>query len=93
MRRVGVEEEMEEMKIDENPPTRKEIAVAIRTSKNGKASGIDGIKTEIMKEGIKNIIVRLEKLYTFILEREELPNNCRKRKIIKLPKKGGSIQV
>ena len=81
-------EKMDMMQIKEGKPSRVEIVEAIKTMKNKKAAGMDGIKVELLKEGLESIIEKLEELYGMIWEREEIPEDWKKGKIITIPKKG-----
>ena len=79
-----------------NPPinintgaiTKAEIMKAIKSLKNGKASGIDNIPPEALKAGDDTIINWLHKLLNKMWTNEEIPDDWRRGLMIKLPKKG-----
>lgn len=47
---------MAEMQTDENPRKRFEIFEAIRSMKDKRAKGMDGVKLELLKEGMESIL-------------------------------------
>lgn len=69
-------------------PTKEEIQKAIKTLKNGKAAGPDGIPAEAIKADITTATDMLHSLFAKIWEKEEIPEEWREGLIVKLPKKG-----
>ncbi|VDO68129.1 unnamed protein product [Schistosoma curassoni] len=60
---------------DFNPPTTKEITMAIRQIKSGKAAGPDNIPAEALKPDIEVNTSMLYPLFKKIWEEEQLPMN------------------
>ena len=79
-------EEIEE--IDCTKPRLAEIKTAIKGLKNGKASGIDDITSEMLKADINFTAKRVKELLDKVWEQEKTPEKWRRGLIIKLPKKG-----
>ncbi|XP_030747133.1 uncharacterized protein LOC115875768 [Sitophilus oryzae] len=71
------------------PLTRKEIADAIASLKNNKATGKDSIPAEIYKALTPELMPHLENLFTVIWERESVPQDFRDSIIISLYKNKG----
>ena len=74
--------------INTNPPTKTEIAKAIRSLKSGKAAGPDGIPPEALKVDIQTSTDMLHPLLKKIWEEENVPDDWKKGHLVKLPKKG-----
>ncbi len=81
-------EEMEDIQINVEVPDKSEIKKAIKTLKNKKAAGIDGIKGEMLKESGEIAVEALNKLFMKIWNREEIPNDWNEGMIVTVPKKG-----
>ena len=61
---------------------------AIKSTKSGKAAGIDGIQAELLKVDIHTATVTLHGLFKDIWEENKIPEDWAKGLIVKLPKKG-----
>ena len=60
--------------INESPPTSEEIKELLKSMKNGRSSGLDGIPMECMKYGDSpEIVEEIRKLQTMIWEYEQVP--------------------
>ena len=66
----------------------KEIKKAIRTLKNGKAAGPNGIRAKALKADIDTATDILQNLCAKIWDEEKVPADWREGLVIKLPKKG-----
>ena len=77
-----------DLEIDCNRPTKGEIKNAIKTLKNGKAAGPDGIPAEAIKADIELSTNVLYNIIGNIWEKGELPKDWREGYLVKLPKKG-----
>lgn len=75
-----------------NPPTRREIADAIKRLKNNKAPGLDNIASELLKVDTDSISSQLELIIQHVWTIESVPTEWKTGKIIKLPKKGNLTQ-
>ena len=64
-----------------------EIRTAIQQMKNGKAGGVDGVTTELMKADLETTVAVLYELLLKIWESERIPNDWKCTLIIRLPKK------
>ena len=80
--------EMQLLNISTGPPTKAEIIKAIKTIKNGKAAGPDGIPPEALKADPAVSAEILQPLLQKIWEDEEMPENWKIGYMVKLPKKG-----
>jgi len=60
--------------------------------KNGKAGGVNGITTELMKADLETTVAVLYELLLKISESERVPNDWRCGLIIRLPKKGNLME-
>ena len=78
----------ERLDINTNPPTKIEIAKAIKALKSGKAAGPDGIPPEALKADIQTSTEMLHPLLKEIWEQEKVPDDWKKGYLVKLPKKG-----
>ena len=77
-----------ELPINCGQPSFEEIRKAIKTLRNGKAAGPDGIPAEAMKSDIETTVKILHSLFSKIWEKEEVPAQWKEGLVIKLPKKG-----
>ena len=77
-----------DLSISVEKPSKEEIKKAIRTLKNGKAAGPDGIPAEALKADIETATDILYNLFAKIWDEEKVPADWRKGLVIKLPKKG-----
>ncbi|VDP88303.1 unnamed protein product [Schistosoma mattheei] len=73
--------------IDVNRPTTKEIRVAIRQIKSGKAAGPDNIPAEALKSDIEVTTNMLHLLLKRIWEEEQVPMDWKKGHLVRIPKK------
>lgn len=69
-------------------PTITEVQDAIRSLRNNKAPGPDGIPAEILKEGGPGLLKHLHALLLKIWHKEELPSELRDALIVVIFKKG-----
>ena len=74
--------------INTNPPTKTEIAKAIKSLKSGKAAGPDGIPPEALKADIQTSTEMLHPFLCKIWEQERVPEDWKRGHLVKLPKKG-----
>ena len=74
------------------PPSKAEIVKAIKTMKNGKAAGPDGIPPEALKADPAMSAEMLQPLLQKIWEQEHVPADWRLGYLVKLPKKGDLSQ-
>lgn len=74
------------------PPTMTEIQDAIRSLKNNKATGPDGIPAEILKEGGSELLYHIHTLLLKVWEKEELPSELRDALIVTIFKKGDKAE-
>ena len=84
-------EACEALAIETGSVTHAEIRTAIQQM-NGKAGGIDGVTTELMKADLETTVAVLYELLLKIWESERLPNDWRCGLIIRLPKKGNHME-
>ena len=68
--------------------TPDEVAKAARLLKNGKASGIDGIRSEMLKVGIDRLASSLSNLFNLILKQGSFPTPWRVSTLTVIYKKG-----
>ena len=78
----------EVLEIEIGPVTHAEIKAATQQMKSGKAGGVDGLTTELMKADLETTVTVLCELFFKIWESERVPNDWRCGLIICLPKKG-----
>ena len=64
------------------------IKEAIKTLKNGKASGLDGVPAEALQLDITTTTEILYNPFGEIWEKEEVPKDWKEGLLVKLPKKG-----
>ena len=74
--------------LERGPVTHAEIRSAIQHIENGKAGGVDGVTTELMKADLETTVDVLYELLLKIWESERVSNDWRCGLIIRLPKKG-----
>lgn len=74
--------------VDTTPPRREEIVVAIKTLKDGKAAGYDGILPEFLKSDREVCSRLLKGIFTRVWVDEIIPCQWKRSVIVKLPKKG-----
>ena len=80
------------MEIDESPPTWEEIAGLLKSMKNGRSSGLDGIPMECMKYCEDDEMIKeIRKLQALIWEYEEVPVRWLDSKTQVLFKKGNRM--
>ena len=78
--------------INTNPPTKAEIIKAIKSLKNGKAPGPDGIPPEALKTDPTAAAEMLHPFLAKIWEQEKVPADWKLGHLVKLPKKGDLSQ-
>ena len=71
--------------------TKIEVRKALKSLKNGKATRVDNIPAEALKEG-DEIVNQLHQLLNLVWTREEIPTNWKKGLLVKLPKSGDLSQ-
>ena len=76
------------LNVNLNPPTKAEILKALKTLKNGKAAGPDGIPPEALKTDSKTTADILEPLLQKIWTSKKIPTEWKNGHLVKLPKKG-----
>ncbi|XP_035263189.1 uncharacterized protein LOC118221872 isoform X1 [Anguilla anguilla] len=74
------------------PPTMTEVQVVIRSLKNNKAAGPDGIPAEILKEGGPELLYHIHTLLLKVWEKEELPSELRDVLIVTIFNKGDKAE-
>ena len=74
------------------PPTVEEVAKAIAKLKNNKCPGADGIPAEVFKYGGDELTRRLYQIICQIWEEEDVPQQWKDASIIKLFKKGDTME-
>ena len=85
---LDIEEAMEDLPINCEPPTKEEIERAIKQQKSGKASGSDEIPVEALKADLIGSTNMLYDLFQDIWKEEAIPEEWKEGYIIKIPKKG-----
>ena len=78
----------EQLNVNLNPPSKQEIINALKSLKNGKSAGPDGIPPEALKTDMKTTADMLYPLLLKIWTKKEIPNDWKIGHIVKLPKKG-----
>lgn len=78
-------ERQNDLNINTDPPTKEEIAVAIKTLKSGKAADIDEIQLELLKVDLSSATNVFHNLFNNIWAKYEIPNEWTKGLIVKLP--------
>ncbi|GLV44558.1 hypothetical protein CBL_12095 [Carabus blaptoides fortunei] len=71
----------------------REKILAIKTLKNGKAAGIDGVLSEILKEGETVTVNMMHHQINKIWNEGTIPTECNKGLIIRLPKKETKLSM
>ncbi|XP_071484954.1 uncharacterized protein [Diadema antillarum] len=77
-----------DLDISIEPPSREEIIAVIKTLKNNKAPGGDGLRAELFKVDPQVTATLLKFLFDVIWEEEQVPKDWTKGIIAKIPKKG-----
>jgi hypothetical protein len=70
---IDTENNMNELKIDTKPTRKQEIRIAIKNMKNGKASGLDNIRVELLQADMEITVNILHKLLYEIWNTEQVP--------------------
>ena len=78
----------DDLPVDCDPPTKKEIYQAIKQLKNGKPAGPDIIPAEALKTDIETNVELLYTLFKKIWEEEQVPSEWKEGHLMKLPNKG-----
>ena len=78
----------EDLDIATDPPTEEEIKQAMKTLKNGKAAGVDGVTAEMLRAEETMTTRLLAEMFQKIWEDESAPATWKTGLIVKLPKKG-----
>lgn len=76
----------------DKPPTLEEVEDAVKSLKNGKSPGADGIPSEAYKYGGPDIVQALHTLFTTCWEAAELPQDFKNATIVTIFKKGDRTQ-
>ncbi|VDP86580.1 unnamed protein product [Schistosoma mattheei] len=76
-----------DLPIDVGPPTMKEISMAVRQIKSGKAAGPDNIPAKTLKADVAVTTKILHILFNKIWDEEQVPTNRKEGLLIKIPKK------
>ena len=79
-------EDILNVKLD--PPSKIEIIKALKTLKNGKAAGPDGIPPEALKTDLNTTANMLKPLLEQIWTKKEIPSEWKNGHLVKIPKKG-----
>ena len=74
------------------PPSLEEIEDAIKSLKNGKAPGADGIPSEVYKYGGPRVVQTLHSFFKTCWDEAELPQDFKDAKIVTIFKKGDRSQ-
>ena len=82
----------ETLEIETGPVTEAETRAAVQQLKNGKAGGVDGMTSELMKADLETTVAVLHELFLRVWESERVPNDWRCGLIIRLPKKGNLME-
>jgi hypothetical protein len=77
-----------ELQINTEPPTIEELKEAIQSCKNGKAPGIDQIRSEMLKVDTDTTAKMLLPLFRRVWIEEVFPDEWKTGVVVKLPKKG-----
>ena len=100
LNRVECEEDIQEREEDDEirgidgnvissePPSKKEINIAIKQLRSGKAPGIDNIAPELLLVDPESVTNTLHPLFEKIWNTESLPTEWSEGLLVKLPKKG-----
>ena len=87
-----IEPASEDLEINLEPPSLKEIEAAIKKLRNNKAAGPDGIPGDIIKGSIDSSAKALKGLFHWVWTTEIFPQDWKEGHIVKLPKKGNLQQ-
>ena len=68
--------------------SKEEITKAVKSLKNGKSGGRDGITAELLKVDIETSVKYLERMFKAVWDHEKVPREWNKGIIVKIPKKG-----
>ena len=68
------------------PITQEEVVWAVRHAKSGKAAGIDGIPTELLKQSGEQMKSALWRVFWSVYESEEVPREWAQGMIVPIPK-------
>ena len=71
-----------------SPITEEEISTAISQLRNGKAPGLDGISSEVLKLGRDASVYWLSSIFTIIWSEETVPSDWTKQLVVTIHKKG-----
>lgn len=71
-----------------SPITEEEISTAISQMKNGKAPGLDGISSEVLKLGGEASVQWLSSIFATIWAEESVPSDWTKQLVVPIHKKG-----
>ena len=85
---TDIPEAESDIEIDLDPPTLQEVKAAIKSMKNDKAPGVDGVTAEMLKIDEEETPRLLTEIFEQIWNSEELPESWKIGLIVKLPKKG-----
>ena len=77
-----------DLPIDCDPPTREEIARAVKQLHPNKAAGPDAIPPEALRADVKTTVDMLHGLFEKIWNEEQFPKDWKEGHLVKLPKKG-----
>jgi hypothetical protein len=77
-----------DLQINTEPPTIEELKEAIQSCKNGKAPGIDQIRSEMLKVDTDTTAKMLLPLFRRVWIEEVFPDEWKTGVVVKLPKKG-----
>jgi hypothetical protein len=81
-------EETEELEIDRDDINEDEVRKALKSLKNGRAAGNDGIKPELLKHGGETLVKSMTNLCNKVWKTGSVPKEWKEGIIIPLPKKG-----
>jgi hypothetical protein len=91
MRRGEEEEYVTNLRINTKAPTVTEIKRALKELRNGKAAGVDNISSEVLKVDLDFTANMLHPLFQKIWNEGEMPNDWKCGLLIKIPKKGDTV--
>jgi hypothetical protein len=77
---------------DEPAPSEAEVEKALKSLKNGKAAGCDGINAEMLKAGGGVLVKWIHRLISKIWQDEMVPDDWRKAVVVPLFKKGECVR-
>ncbi|XP_078352308.1 uncharacterized protein LOC144637002 [Oculina patagonica] len=85
--RLKIWKEHFEAVLNKEPPET-EVKRAIKSTKNGKAAGLDNVVAELLKTDLDERTKELTKLFNKVKEKGVVPKSWNRGLIVKLPKKG-----